>query len=136
MAIVIITSEFHKDLIEKMIEAAKAELEAQGKEVLVKRVAGCYETPLLTDKVMKENRTEAVVVLGFIEKGETQHGEVMGYVVHKALIDVQLKHGKPIGFGIIGPGATKEQAEVRAESRARDAAKAVIKTLSVLDNEF
>lgn len=133
MAVVIIAAEFHKDIIEKMIEAAKDELKAQGKEVLVKKVAGCYEMPLLADKVMQKGSTEAVVVLSFIEKGETQHGEVMGYVVHKALVDLQLKHGKPIGIGIIGPGATKEQASLRAEPYARGAVKAALQSLSVIN---
>ena len=132
MAVVIIAAEFHKDIIEKMIGAAEKEIKSQGKEVLVKRVAGCYEMPLLADKVIQKNSAEAVVVLGFIEKGETQHGQVMGYVVHKALVDLQLKHGKPIGLGIIGPGATKEQASLRAKAYATGAAKAALQSLSVI----
>lgn len=136
MAIVIIAAEFHKDIIEKMVEAAKLELKTQGREVLVKRVVGCYETPLLADKVIGLSSTEAVVVLGFIEKGETQHGDVMGHVVHKALVDLQLKHGKPIGIGIIGPGATEKQARLRAEPYARGAAKAVLQSLSAINNEI
>ena len=133
MAVVIIAAEFHKDIIEKMIEAARGELKLQGKKVLVKMVAGCYEMPLLADKVMRKNGVEAVVVIGFIEKGETQHGQVMGYVVHKALVDLQLKHGKPIGLGIIGPGATKKQASLRAKAYATGAVKAALQSLSVIN---
>ena len=64
------------------------------------------------------NGTDAVVVLGHIERGETLHGEVMGHVVQHALVQLQFKYRKPVGVGIIGPGATAEQADVRKHETA------------------
>ena len=32
-----------------------------------------------------------LITLGYIERGETQHGEVMGHVVHRALVELQLR---------------------------------------------
>jgi 6,7-dimethyl-8-ribityllumazine synthase len=72
------------------------------------------------------------VVLGFIERGQTQHGEVMGHVVHRALVDLELKHRKPVGIGIIGPGATSEQAEKRKVDYARAAVRAALRSWNVL----
>ena len=57
---------------------------------------------------------DGLVVLGYIERGETLHGEVMGHVVHTALVQLQLKYRKPVGIGIIGPGATAEQAQAQS----------------------
>ena len=75
-----------------------------------------------------------LVVLGYIERGETLHGEVMGHVVHAALVQLQLSHRKPIGLGIIGPGATAEQAEARKVSSARAAVHAALRCREVLSS--
>jgi 6,7-dimethyl-8-ribityllumazine synthase len=133
MSIIIIATGFHKEIIEEMIIASQAECEKAGlNDVSLIRVSGSFETPLVVGKILAKIETEAIVVLGYIEKGETLHGEVMGNVVHDKLLDLSLKHGKPIGFGIIGPGATFEQAKVRATATAKRAVQAVVQSLKVL----
>jgi 6,7-dimethyl-8-ribityllumazine synthase len=56
----------------------------------------------------------------------------MGHVVQQTLVDLQLKHRKPVGIGIIGPGATLEQAEKRKVDYARAAVRAAVRSWSVL----
>lgn len=131
--IALVTGDFHKELTGEMIDFAKEELAAAGVEVAADiRVAGSYEIPLVTDLLLAKPGIDAVVALGFIEKGETLHGEVMGQVVFKTLMDLELKHKKPIGMGIIGPGATSEQAQIRKEGAARGAVRAVLRSLTTL----
>jgi 6,7-dimethyl-8-ribityllumazine synthase len=118
-----------------MVEVARDELSAGGAILLrVVRVPGCYETPLVADRLLAQEAVDALVVLGTIERGETLHGEVMGHVVHAALVQLQLKHQKPIGLGIIGPGATPEQAEARKVSSARAAVQAVLRCREAVSN--
>lgn len=129
----IVAGKFHKELIEEMMASATDEARkhyAEVSETIL--VAGSYEVPLIADKLLRNKRIDALIVLGYIEKGETLHGEVMGNVVHRALVDIQLKHGKPVGVGIIGPGATKRQAEVRKDSAARGSVRAVLQSLEIL----
>ena len=95
-------------------------------------VPGCYEVPLLASKLIARADVDALVVLGYIERGETLHGEVMGHVVHRSLMDMSIAHGKPVGLGIIGPGATSEQAEVRQDGYARAAVKAALAALAAV----
>jgi 6,7-dimethyl-8-ribityllumazine synthase len=64
--------------------------------------------------------------LGIIERGETQHGAAMGHGVIKSVIDLQLEFNKPIGLGIIGPGAEQHHIEPRLEPHARAAVNAVV----------
>ncbi|MCH7604465.1 6,7-dimethyl-8-ribityllumazine synthase [Patescibacteria group bacterium] len=128
MNIVIIAADFHKEITEDMIHAAQDELKVLGippGDVI--KVAGCYEIPLIMERQLSRENIEGAIALGFIEKGETQHGEVMGYVVHKILVELQLKHNKPIGMGIIGPGATEDQAHARKERIAKGAARALVR---------
>lgn len=118
----IVAAQFHKEIADTMIAEAVAGMEEGGGIVgeLV-RVPGCFEIPPAAKKLLSKKSINAIVVLGYIEKGETLHGEVMGHVVHHALMQLQLEYDKPIGFGIIGPGATEAQARKRMKSAARNA---------------
>jgi 6,7-dimethyl-8-ribityllumazine synthase len=125
--ITIIAAAFNKNLMKGMIAAAKQEIKDIGaKLVRVVRTPGCYEVPLSAELQLAKDEIDALVVLGYIERGETLHGEVMGHVVHEALVQLQIKHRKRIGLGIIGPGATSEQAEDRKLSYARAAVRAAL----------
>ena len=83
------------------------------------------ESPLALDRLLQREDINGAIVLGIIEKGETDHGMVMGQSVTKAVIELQIKHGKPIGLGIIGPGAEPKHIEPRLEPHARAAVGAV-----------
>jgi 6,7-dimethyl-8-ribityllumazine synthase len=54
----------------------------------------------------------------------------MGQAVTKSILDLQLVSMKPIGFGIIGPGAEEEQIAKRIELHAKQAVLAVSEMLS------
>ena len=88
-------------------------------------VPGSMEAPLAIDRMLQSTEVQGAVVLGIIEKGETDHGLVMGQSVTKSVIELQIKHNKPIGLGIIGPGAEPEHIEPRLEPHARSAVGAV-----------
>jgi 6,7-dimethyl-8-ribityllumazine synthase len=133
MKLAIVAAQFNKDLVDAMVAAARDEAGKQHAEVTRElRVPGCYEVPLVVSRVIVRRKVDAVIVLGYIERGETQHGEVMGHVVHRALVELELAHGKPIGIGIIGPGATAAQAETRKDGYARAAVRAALASLNAL----
>jgi 6,7-dimethyl-8-ribityllumazine synthase len=85
------------------------------------------EVPLALERILPRDDIDAAIALGIIERGQTQHGLVMGQSVTKAIIDLQIKHNKPIGLGIIGPGAEPEHIEPRLEPHARATISAVVK---------
>lgn len=122
----IVAAAFNQQIVEPMIEEAQRAIQQNGGAVLtVVRVPGAYEIPL-TAKLLLSGDTDVLIVLGYIEKGETLHGAVMGQVVHQSLMNLQLEYGKPLGLGIIGPGATLDQAEKRKVPYARAAVEAAM----------
>jgi 6,7-dimethyl-8-ribityllumazine synthase len=125
----IVAAEFNRPLVDVMVASALDEAKKHGASVSREplRVPGCYETPLVVSQILARKDVDAVVVLGYIERGETQHGEVMGHVVQGALVQLAIDHGKPVGIGIIGPGATASQAEDRKEPYARAAVRAALR---------
>jgi|TARA_B100000287_G_scaffold423608_1_gene467088 6,7-dimethyl-8-ribityllumazine synthase len=122
----VVCGSFHRESVEKMLEYAKEEAASKNWEVAeISWVPGSMESPLALDRMLSKREIDGAVVLGIIERGETDHGLVMGQSVTKAVIELQIAHNKPIGLGIIGPGAEPEHIEPRLEPHARAAVGAV-----------
>jgi 6,7-dimethyl-8-ribityllumazine synthase len=132
--VAVVAADFNARIVEAMLDAAASEVRAQGASLVGDplRVHGSYETPLVASRLLARRDIDAVVVLGYIERGDTQHGEVMGHVVHAALVNLSIEHAKPVGLGLIGPGATIEQAEQRKDSYARAAVRAALRARHAL----
>jgi 6,7-dimethyl-8-ribityllumazine synthase len=129
----VLLADFHQELARAQLDAATDEAKRLGATVvLTERVPGCYETPLVAEHLLARREVDALIVLGCIERGETLHGEVMGHVVHRALIEASVRHEKPVGLGIIGPGATPKQADARKGPSARAAVRAALRSLELL----
>ena len=123
--VALVCGSFHREEVERMLAFASEEAAFQGLEVgEIVWVPGSMEVPLALDRLLKSH--DAAACLGIIEKGETQHGLAMGQAVIKSIVDLQLKHDKPIGLGIIGPGAEPHHIEPRLEPNARAAMRAVL----------
>ena len=113
-----------------MLEFARAEAEVMGLQVAeVVWVPGSMEAPLALKRLLADENIDAAAALGIIEKGETQHGAAMGNAVIDGIVRLQLETGKPIGLGIIGPGAEPEHIGPRLEPHARAAIQAVARML-------
>ena len=122
----IVCGSFHREQVERMLKFAIDEAVSKNWEVSeVVWVPGSMEAPLAIDRMLQSTEVQGAVVLGIIERGETDHGLVMGQSVTKSVIELQIKHNKPIGLGIIGPGAEPEHIEPRLEPHARSAVGAV-----------
>ena len=127
MRIAAVCGLFHKDEIERMLEFARDEASSKNAELTeIVWVPGSMEVPLALERLMQQDDIDAAIALGIIERGQTQHGLVMGQSVTRAIIELQIRHNKPIGLGIIGPGAEPEHIEPRLEPHARAAVEAVI----------
>lgn len=126
----VICTSYHRDYIERMLKTVQDTAD-ELKDIKIKNIfwiPGALEIPYAMRKIEKENPDNDImgyVVLGIIEKGETDHGLVIGQAVMKQLIKFQTKKGKPVGVGIIGPGVKPKQIEERIEIHAKNAILAV-----------
>lgn len=106
----IVYGQFHHDLVMQMLAAVRAAaLEKSVRVAQEVAVPGSMEKPLAVKRLLLDKAIDAVVVLGIIEQGETQHGFVMGQAVIRSLIDLQLEFLKPVGVAILGPDIQPHQ---------------------------
>lgn len=124
--IAIICGSFHKTEIERMLDMARDQAQKENLTITeVIWVPGAMEVPLALSRVINNPEIQGAACLGIIEKGSTQHGLAMGQAVLSSIIDLQLESDKPIGLGIIGPGAEPQHIEPRLEPHARAAISAI-----------
>ncbi len=125
--IALIVSDFNKEITSKMEKNAEKVANSLNAEIVKKiHVPGAFEIPFVANNLLKNKKINAVVVLGAVIQGETYHDIVIVKSIAQALINLSLQYNKPIGFGIIGPRVTWQQAEKRALGYSERAVKAAL----------
>jgi 6,7-dimethyl-8-ribityllumazine synthase len=125
--VAIAASEYNFDVTLLMLERAKEEIDFLGASLgPVVKTPGVYDLPLATKALLARSDVDAVVALGAVIEGETDHDEVVMQQAARKLADLAVELGKPVGFGVSGPGETRLQAQDRIEN-AGNAVRAAVK---------
>ncbi|MCX8175129.1 MAG: 6,7-dimethyl-8-ribityllumazine synthase [Candidatus Micrarchaeota archaeon] len=123
----IAVSSFNSEITKPMLAHAQSVAKKMGAQVCgVMWVPGAYELPLASKKLLSRRDIDAVVALGAVIRGKTKHDEAICFAVSKALAFLQVKSCKPIGFGVLGPGISWKQAQLRMKEHARRSVEAAV----------
>ncbi len=123
----LVVSEYNFDITMMMLERAKVEAEFLGAEITrTLFVPGTFEIPLGVKKLIELDDIDAVVTIGAVIEGETEHDEVIMQNAARKIEDLQVEYGKPVALGITGHGETRLQAQERIE-KAREAVHSAVK---------
>ncbi|KYH25853.1 6,7-dimethyl-8-ribityllumazine synthase [Halalkalicoccus paucihalophilus] len=109
-----VVAQFNRSVTEEMAETARdaaAERDAEIAETL--RVPGAYDSPLAADRLARREAIDAVVVIGAIVTGDTDHDRVIAQSAADGLTEVSLKRDTPVAFGVSGPGMSGAEARER-----------------------
>jgi 6,7-dimethyl-8-ribityllumazine synthase len=129
---------FYTDLALKLEEGARAALQEGGATpVEAFSVPGAFELPLVAKYAAESGRFDAVVCLGAVIRGETDHYDYVCSAASDGIARVQLETGVPCGFGVLTVD-TMEQALDRVtggskRDTGRHAVEAVLASLDVKD---
>lgn len=125
--VALIASEFNYDVSMMMLERAREEVSFLGATLgPVVKTPGVYDMPLAAKALFERSDVDAVVTLGAVIEGETDHDQVVMNQAARKLTDLSVEYGKPVGLGVSGPGETRLQAQDRIENAA-NAVRAVVK---------
>ncbi|MCH8003431.1 MAG: 6,7-dimethyl-8-ribityllumazine synthase [Nanoarchaeota archaeon] len=130
--IALVVSDFNKEITSKMEKnAEKTARELNAKIVKKIHVPGSFEIPFAAQILIKKGNIDAVVILGAVTQGDTDHDVVIVNAISKKLLDISLNFNKPIGFGIIGPRVTWQQAQKRAAQYSERAVKTAVEMIKI-----
>jgi 6,7-dimethyl-8-ribityllumazine synthase len=129
---------FYAELADRLVRGARDALQESGIiDIDVFDVPGAFELPLVAKYAAESGRYAAVVCLGAVIRGETDHYDYVCGEAARGIQQVQLDTGVPCGFGVLTVD-TLEQALARVQGgskrdTSRHAVEAVLATLSVKD---
>ena len=127
MRIAFVVSEFNYDITMPMLEQAKQHATFLGADVAMEvQVPGVFDMPIAIKKLCERKDVDAIVCLGAVIEGETEHDDIVIQHASRKMADLAVEYGKPVGLGITGPGMSRLQAEARI-TRAKSAVEAVVK---------
>ncbi len=130
-------SEWHPEVTEELFEGAVKTLIANGistKNIIRKNAPGSFELPISAQILLKKYKADAVICLGCVIKGETDHYNYICSAISQGIIDVSLTHNKPVAFGVLTTDNLKQsldRAGGKFGNKGEEAALAVLKILSI-----
>jgi 6,7-dimethyl-8-ribityllumazine synthase len=129
---------FYTELADALEQGARAALDEAGVDTVERlTVPGAFELPLVAKYAAESGRFDAVVCLGAVIRGETDHYEYVCSSAADGIMRVALDTGVPCGFGVLTVD-TMQQALARVAGGAkrdsgRHAVHAVLASLDVKD---
>ena len=134
----IVLSRFNSFISEKLLEGALDSLSRSGADadsIDVARVPGAFEMPLVAKKMAKSERYDAVICLGAVIRGATQHFDVVVNEVSKGVAQVALDSEVPVLFGVLTTDTIEqaiERAGTKAGNKGADVAVAAIEMANLM----
>ena len=127
---------FYSELADKLEAGAREALAEAGlTEVDRFEVPGAFELPLIAKYAAESGRYRAVVCLGAVIRGETDHYDYVCGEAARGIQDVQLQTGVPCGFGVLTVDTMAQALERVSGGTKRDtgrhAAEAALASLTV-----
>jgi 6,7-dimethyl-8-ribityllumazine synthase len=102
LCIGVVTAQFNSIVTDRLRDGALAFLKRQKSvRVLSTEVPGSFELPLAAQWMFECHHADAVVCLGAVIRGSTQHFDYVCSTTSSGLMNVQLKWGRPVGFGVL-----------------------------------
>ena len=135
----IVASRFNLEIVDRLVVGAKEAFSKQGvaaDAVDLAWVPGAFELPLIAQKLAASNRYRAVVCLGAVIRGDTDHYDYVCLAATDGVLRAGLSTGVPILFGVLTCD-TDEQALDRAGGKAgnkgADVALAAIEMVNLIE---
>lgn len=138
LRVAIVRSRFNPAVTDGLLEGARQALVEMGagrSAVEVVDVPGAFELPVAARAAARSGRFDAVIAIGAVIRGETDHYEHIAREAASGLARVALRTGVPVGFGVLTV-EREEQALARAAAgpgnKGGEAARAAVATVHAL----
>lgn len=120
LRLAVVVSRFNSFITERLLAGALDALARAGvdeKKIEVVRVPGSFEIPVAAKQLAQTGRYHAIVCLGCILRGDTQHFDFISAEVTRGVQLAAVETGVPLAFGVLTCD-TLEQAIDRAGAKS------------------
>jgi 6,7-dimethyl-8-ribityllumazine synthase len=120
----IVYTRWNAEMVQPMVQDVRAvlnECNVEAKNIVEMQVPGAFEVPMAARLMTATQKVDAIVCVGTLISGETDHYEYIAGPVSQGLMDLQLTANMPIIFGILTcpDVATAEARSTGDKSQAR-----------------
>ncbi len=136
----IVVSEYHSEICNKLLDGALQTLVENGvdeRNVAVVYAPGAFEIPLAARWLFDADDFDAIICLGCVIKGDTDHDRYINESISSALMKMSVEDACPYLFGVLTVN-TEEQAEDRAGgkygNKGSECSTAALKMLALRDS--
>jgi 6,7-dimethyl-8-ribityllumazine synthase len=134
----IVVSKYNEFVTSRLLAAAVEALSKAGasdEALVVVRVPGAFEIPLVARRLARSGRFDAVICLGAVIRGDTPHFEYVSAEASRGIARAAWDSDVPVIFGVVTTN-TAEQALERAgapeRNRGAEAARTAIEMVNVM----
>ena len=133
----IVASQFNAEYVQGLIDHALEELRALSPDSTTKlfRVPGAFEIPVVVRELASRKNGDAIIAIGVILKGETNHAQNLSRSVTDALQQIAVEHGVPV-INVVLSFDDETQARARCLenkiNRGTEAARAAIEITNLM----
>jgi 6,7-dimethyl-8-ribityllumazine synthase len=137
--VVLLRARFNDRIVEGLVSGAQEALRTAGartEDVTVVEVPGAFELPLAAQAAARSRRFDAIVALGAVIRGDTDHYEHVAREAASGLAAVALETGVPVAFGVL---TVRQEAQALArsapgpENKGAEAARAAVAMVHALN---
>src|SRR5712692_3217653 len=133
----IVAGQFNATYVQGLIDHATAELRTllPSATTTLLRVPGSFEIPIVVRELAMQKRGDAIIAIGVILKGKTDHAENLSRSVTDALQQIAVAHGVPV-INVVLSFDDEQQARERCLgneiNRGTEAARAAVEIANVM----
>ncbi len=116
----IVCARFNSIFVEQLLAGAEDALVRHGvaaQDITVAWVPGSFETPLVLQRMAATGNFDALIGLGVVIQGATQHAQMINSEVSKSYAQIGLNYNLPVVYGVVTT-ENIEQAIERSGSKA------------------
>ena len=116
----IVAARFNEFITSKLLSGALDSLKRENvreEDIDIAWVPGAFEIPLIASKMAGSEKYDAVICLGAVIRGSTNHYDYVCCEVSKGIAQISLNADKPVMFGVLTTDNI-EQAIERAGTKA------------------
>jgi len=133
----LVVSRFNDFISSKLVEGAVDALKRHGateEQLLLVKVPGAFEIPLVAKKLAESGKVDAVICLGAVIRGSTPHFDYVAAEVSKGIAVVALDTKVPVAFGVLTTDNLEqaiERAGTKSGNKGWDAAVAAMEMVNL-----